>query len=104
METAQEAELTNSETTQGEDWEDVYEEFHKYVDVSFQSGIGANISTMCRKSDELYDKVFRNHISVLDTTLINSTDSSSGSQILTSVSGKNNMKRLSRHCVVKLDT
>ena len=43
-------------------WKEVYDEFHKYVDGSFQSGIGANISTMCRKSYELFDKVFRNHI------------------------------------------
>ena len=50
-----------------EDWKEVYEEFHKYVDGSFHSGTGANISTMYRKSDELYDKVFRNHISALDT-------------------------------------
>ena len=59
--------LEDDETPQEEDWKEVYEEFHKYVDGSSQSGIGANISTMCRKSDELSDKVFRNHIGALDT-------------------------------------
>ena len=59
--------LDDVETPQGEDWKEVYEEFHKYVDGSFQSGIGANISTMCRKSDGLSDKVFRIYISALDS-------------------------------------
>ena len=62
-----EKKLKGSEMPREEDWKEVYEEFHKYVDGSFQSGIGAYISTMCRKSDELYQKVFRNHISVLNT-------------------------------------
>ena len=59
--------LEDTETPREEDWKEVYEEFHKYVDGSFQSGIGANISTMCRKSDELSDKVFRIYISELDS-------------------------------------
>ena len=59
--------LEDVETPQEEDWKEVYEEFHKYVDRSFHSGIDANISNMCRKSYELYDKVFRNHIGALDT-------------------------------------
>ena len=59
--------LEDVETPQEEDWKEVYEEFHKYVDRSFQSGFSANISNMCRKSDELFDKVFRNHMSSLDT-------------------------------------
>ena len=59
--------LEDTETPREEDWKEVYEEFHKYVDGSFQSGIDANISTMYRKSDELYDKVFRSYISALDT-------------------------------------
>ena len=59
--------LEDAETPLEEDWKEVYEEFHKYVDGSFQSGIGANISTMCRKSDELSDKVFRIYISELDS-------------------------------------
>ena len=59
--------LEDTETPREEDWKEVYEEFHKYVDGSFHSGIGANISIMCRKSYELYDKVFSNHISALDT-------------------------------------
>ena len=59
--------LEDAETPLEEDWKEVYEEFHKYVDGSFQSGIGANISTMCRKSVALYKKVFRNHIGALDT-------------------------------------
>ena len=59
--------LEDTETPREEDWKEVYEEFHKYVDGSFQSGIGANISTMCRKSDELSDKVFRIYISALDS-------------------------------------
>ena len=57
----------DSEMPREEGWREVYEEFHKYVDGSFQSGIDANMSTMCRKSYELVDKVFRNHISALDT-------------------------------------
>ena len=61
-----EKKLKGSEMPREEDWKEVYEEFHKYVDGSFQSGIGANISTMCRKSDELSDKVFRIYISALD--------------------------------------
>ena len=64
---AAEEKLKDPEMPREEDWKEVYNEFHKYVDGSFQSGIGTNISTMCRKSDELFDKVFRNHISALDT-------------------------------------
>ena len=45
----------------------VYKEFHKYVDGSYQSVLDANTETTCRKSDELVDKVFGNHISVLNT-------------------------------------
>ena len=59
--------LEDAETPREEDWKEVYEEFHKYVDGLFHSGIGANISTMCRKSDELFDKVFRSHMSAIDT-------------------------------------
>ena len=59
--------LEDVETPQEEDWKEVYEEFHKYVDGSFQSGTSANISTMCRNSVELFDKVFRNHMSALYT-------------------------------------
>ena len=59
--------LEDAETPREEDWKEVYEEFHKYVDGLLHSGIGANISTMCRKSDELSDKVFRIYISALDT-------------------------------------
>ena len=62
-----EKKLKDSEMPREEDWKEVYDEFHKYVDGSFQSGIGANISTMCRKSDELSDKVFRIYISALDS-------------------------------------
>ena len=62
-----EKKLKDPEIPREEDWKEVYEEFHKYVDGSFQSGIGANISTMCRKSDELSDKVFRIYISALDS-------------------------------------
>ena len=62
-----EKKLKGSEMPREEVWKEVYDEFHKYFDGSFQSGIDANISTMCRKSDELYDKVFRNHIGSLDT-------------------------------------
>ena len=65
---AAEEKLKDSEMPWEEDWKEVYDEFHKYVDGSFQSGIGANISTMCRKSYELVDKVFRSHISALDTS------------------------------------
>ena len=64
---AAEEKLKDSEMPWEEDWKEVYDEFHKYVDGSFHSGIGANISTMCRKSYELHNKVFRNHISALDT-------------------------------------
>ena len=59
--------LEDVETPQEEDWKEVYEAFHKYADRSSQPVLGANAETMCRKSYELHNKVFRNHISALDT-------------------------------------